>query len=273
MKPVGRAATLALLFTLLGHTQARADETSTTRLFIGIEKNRAPYTYLDKQQQATGILITAVNAVCKKIKATCEFAANDFDTLLQNVQTQQLHGLVVIDALVLPDTDHIKLSPPLCKITPVFIQAEASQHRSKQEDFAHTTIGVQESSLLYLYLLDDYSSIARLKPYPLLESGVFDLVYGRIDAIFTDAAYFRARVENTPFGHADADLRLVETPADGVELPPTTMRLAVREQDTELLSQLEKAIPADPPACADLLDKPPPSPAPPPQTDAPKPEN
>ncbi|CAA6828340.1 MAG: L-arginine-binding protein [uncultured Thiotrichaceae bacterium] len=233
----------------------QADEKAQKKLYFGIENNRIPYSNLDDKQQPYGALIDATRHICKNIKAECEFVPGDFDQLMQDVQTYKLQGLIVIDTFLLPETDRLKLTPALCKIQPVFIQKRQGKHRSQKEDFKNTTIGVLEGSLLHFYLLDEYSNHSRIKSYPLLESGVFDLFSGRITALFTDQAFFTERVKKTLFGNEEKEFSMIAMKTTKITLPDTSMRLALREQDNELYEELTKVIQAQgkTPACIDLL--------------------
>ncbi len=239
-------------------TTALAQQSQTKerqQLYIGIEKNRLPYTGLNDLKQPHGILVAAVNRLCETINADCEFVVGEFNQLLQDVKIYKLHALIIIDTFILPDIDKLKLTPPLCKTQPVFIQKPNENNRTKPEDFKGTTIGVREGSLLHLYLLDEFSSHARIKPYPLLESGIFDLVTGRIDTLSTDQAFFSERLQKTPLGKEYAATPLDMTQPDGEALPATSMRFALREQDTELYETLTKAIQTNgqPSYCVDIL--------------------
>ncbi|EIJ36881.1 substrate-binding periplasmic protein [Thiothrix nivea] len=230
--------------------------TEKTKLYIGIVQNRQPYTYLDKEKRPKGILIERLNTLCSQIKADCEYVAGESEQLLTDLQTYRIQGMLIIDSFVVPDVDHIKLTSPLCEIKPLFLQRQ-NDARKKAEDFKGTTIGVGHGSLLHLYLLDEYSSLARIHPYLTLESGVFDLVSGRIDALFTDEAFFQARVAKTALASQTNPARLMSSAVGKPDFPATSMTLAVRERDQALLSSLEKAIKASGKiaSCSSLLDK------------------
>lgn len=210
------------------------------KLYIGIEKNRIPYTDLDKTKQAQGILVSAVRELCDDIDAECVFVSGQFDALLKKLQTYQLNGVILIENLVLPELDKIQTLQPLCKKQLVFVQ-KIDINTPQKEGFTGKTIGVLESSLTHLYLLDEYSENAQLKPYPLLESGVFDLVMDRIDVLAVNLSFFKQRVQNTHLGkNIIAKQMLAHTeshqgPAD------TSMTLALRESDNDLYERMRKA--------------------------------
>lgn len=254
MKRFAYLVSSILLACSLG-SPALALEPNTT-LFIGIEKNRRPYTYLDEEQNPKGILLDAFLPLCKTIGVQCNFVAGDVYSLLDGIKNYELHGFIAIDSFFIPDVDKIKLTPPICKLKPVFIQRASEPARQKPEDFKKTTIGVLEGSLLHFYLLDEYSSFSRLRPYTLLENGVFDLVSGRIDALFADDAFFKEQVLKTSLGQEGSKHQLVAFDLSAPKLPTTSMRIAIRERDSELLGKLGKALlqqtKGPTPECADL---------------------
>lgn len=238
------------------HLRAQDAAAEKAQLYIGIAKNRQPYAYMDKAQQPQGTLLEKLDTLCDKIGASCKYVAGNFDQLLKDIQAYKLHGLLIIDHFVAPEIDRIRLTPPLCQLQPVFIQRQDNL-REQQEDFRGTTIGVGYGSLLHLYLLDEYSSLSRLRPYYTLENGVFDLVSGRIDALFAEQAFFRARVAPTALTNPDNPARLAIRKIGAPEFPATSMTLAVQERNQELLKAFTEAIQADgkTPACACLPDK------------------
>ncbi len=224
------------------------------QLYIGVETHRIPYSYVNDEQQVRGILVEAATQLCERINAQCTFVTNHFSSLLQQLATQQLHAVINIDTVLLPKIDKLRVSAPLCRIIPVFIQQKSS-NKKVPDDFKNTTIGVLEGSLLHFYLLDHYSSLARLKAYPVLESGVFDLISGRIDALYADEAFFQQRVATTSLVRDITPPLLIAEQDEQAVLAPISMALALRENDNELFSTIEKALSDknQPPDCASLL--------------------
>ena len=220
----------------------KADEHKPTLMYIGIEQQRQPYAWIDKRQKAQGILVERLRQVCKKINAQCEFVAGDFYGLVQQIQTYQLHGVLVIDQFVFPEVDQLSLIAPLCQIEPVIIQSKAQQKRNKPEDFQRTILGVHQGSLLHFYLLDHYSSFAQLRPYETLESGIFDLIVGRIDALVADHAFYQSRVVATGLGAAHRNPSLVATPIMMEDFSGVSMTLAISKSDENLFNHLKQSI-------------------------------
>jgi ABC-type amino acid transport substrate-binding protein len=224
------------------------------KLYIGIETHRIPYSYVNDQQKKQGILVEATTQLCERINAHCTFVTDNFPSLLQQLANHQLHAVINIDTVILPKIDKLKLSIPLCRINPVFIQQKSSDKKTFS-DFKNTTIGVLEGSLLHFYLLDYYSSLTRIKAYSVLESAVFDLTSGRIDALYADEAFFQQRVATTSLAHKITPPIFIDEQREQPTLAPITMALVLRENDNELFTLFEKALSVkkQPPDCTRLL--------------------
>jgi hypothetical protein len=247
--------------------------------YFGMEINNSPYTGLSNDTQAVGLLITSVSQLCEKIKIKCEFVSNSFSKMLGDIQLDKLDALVIVRQLILPKTDKLKLTIPLCKIQPVFIHSTDFSKSINIEDLAGTTIGVKEGSRLHFYLIQKYRPEVIIKPYSLLESGLFDLLTNRIDRLATDKAFASTHLAKMFF----AEKRYIATSLstknnekedkdkdkdkdknnsnkmlnilNDVSFLSTQMTLALRDDDIQLYEKLTRAIQArgQVPYCSDLL--------------------
>ena len=139
-----------------------------------------PYTELVEGINAKGILVNTLYTVCQTIDAECRFVGGELINY-PGYANYRLHALLVVDAILLPNIDKLSL-PPAMSYQTSFLQ---KQPYPTIEAFIHSAIiGVQQDSLLHLYLLDKYAGNARLRSYSLLENSLFDLAFGRIDALF-----------------------------------------------------------------------------------------
>lgn len=236
--PVAGFRGWACLFLLLFFTYAQGETTAKKQFDIGFVPNRPPHTYLGGGNEPKGLLINILDRLCGKLNINCVYVSGSFNQLLAWSKAYRLNLFVVLDAPVPAELEKdIKLTSPLCKFEPVFILRKDNL----LQDFAGATIGVGSGSLMHLYLLDKYQD-SHLRPYFTLENGIFDLVAKRIDAFFTDKAFFQAKAAMTALGDEAYPDHLVAREIDGSGLSATAMRLAVREGNTELLAMFEEAI-------------------------------
>jgi len=226
-------------------TSIKANTTTAQKeiIHIGITANRKPFVYLDEQQQAKGMLVEIINSICTEIDANCIYTVNNFPSLLEKLQNSGLQALLVIDQVVIPDIDYLKLSAPLCKMKPLFVQpASDKSHNAIPKDYEKKILGVLEGSIMHLDLLDNYSESSQIRPYMLLESGVFDLAHGRIDALYVAESFYHARVKTTRLIDQKTGRELHAFEVGKNELPKTSIRLAIHESANPLLEKVNAAI-------------------------------
>jgi len=241
--------------------------------YFGMEINHMPYMGLGNNTKAVGLLITSISELCKKINIKCEFISDNFSKMLRDIRLDKLDALVIVDQLVLPKTDKLQFTIPLCKVQPVFIHSSDLSSSLNIEDLSGTTIGVKEGTRLHFYLIQKYSTEVIIKPYSLLESGLFDLLTHRIDRLATDKAFASAHLANMFFAEKRYIITSFGAKGNGNEgesiynsnkafdflvreyFFSTQMTLALRDDDIQLYEKLTRAIQARgrTPYCSDLL--------------------
>ena len=228
-------------------------------LFFGITDNHRPHVYLNDEEQPSGSLIDYLSTLCADLDVECSFQTNNFFNHIEQLQGGQINALLVTDSVLLPATDEIIFTPPICKTLPIFIykiQSDKPVFKSIDQ-FKNITIGVHQDSSYHLYLLDEYHSHSLIKPYSLIESGIFDLANDRIDALLAEKSFFEARVATTTLASKKKNYYLEMIELGKINQPFKTMSLALKKEDTELHEKFTKAINAHGPtvSCVDLVRK------------------
>ncbi len=220
-----------------------ADESDVRSVQIGVPASRYPYSYQDKDSSNIGVLIDRVAILCQQSRLKCNFISGNFHENLDRLHHFKIDAILLIDSVILPDVDQIKLTTPLCKHNPIFVKKVrlSLQKVITNEDLKNSIIGVTKDSLFHLYALDNYYSFASIRPYETLESGIFDIFSNRIDVLFTEETFYNARIGTTSLGHKHSRLWLKKLQSDAVELPGTLMALAMRNDDA-LLDKINSAI-------------------------------
>ncbi len=241
--------------------EEQKQEQGKEQFYIGLEINRMPYVGLGHDTEITGLLTTSARQLCKTIKIKCNFISDSFSNMLRDIQLDKLGALLIVDQLVLPKTDKLKLTLPLCKMQPVFIHSSDLDSNIKVENLAETTIGVKKGSRLHFYLIENYTPHVTIKPYSLLQNGLFDLLTDRIDRLATDKAFASANLAKATFAKRYTTTSLS---SENNKEPDffnkedfllTQMTLALGEDNTRLYEKLNQAIRArgQTPYCSDLL--------------------
>lgn len=248
-----------LLISLLMSGFLFSSAQSKDALYVGIIDNHRPHVYLDSEEHPSGTLINSIKILCKDLDSECHFYTDSFFSHIEELKAGQINALLVTDSVLLPKTDGIIFTPPLCAISPVFIyKVDKGEPAFKSiDEIKNITIGVHIDSSFHLYLLDEYYSHSHIKPYSLLESGVFDLANNRIDALLAEQSFFDAQVATTTLISKKKSYYLDTISAKHIELPYKTMSLALNVNDTELHKTLTELINArgTTESCSDLVSR------------------
>lgn len=248
--------TILLLTIMFGQSAMAAEEHNDAdnvvlTIYMGVPGNRYPYSYLDNENNMHGVLLDKTIEICKKAGLKCNFSHGNFHDNLQKLHDFKIDAALIVDSVVLPAYDEVRLTKPLCKHNPIFIK-KAHTNTSKEftdKDLQNTLIGVPYSSLFHLYALDNYYSFSSIKPYETLEAGIFDVFSERIDVLFTEEAIYDSRIGSTFLGsgHKHTKQWLEKLHNDSVELSGTLMAIAVRDiadrdDDDAIMAKLTAAI-------------------------------
>lgn len=213
-------------------------------IYVGVPENRYPYSYKNTENKITGLLIDKISDICEKNSFSCTFIDGDFHENLEKLQTLNIDALLVIDSIIIPDSDEVKTTLPLCKYNAVFVKKVrlSLQKKITNDDLQNKTIGVTAESALHLYALDNYYSFSSIKPYETMESGVFDIFSEKIDILFTEEAFYESRIGSTLLGNRHNGFWLKKLGSDSIDLPETLMTLVLRNNDDELWNKMASAI-------------------------------
>lgn len=236
-----------------------ADNLNLPPLYIGLAQNDKPYTAVNSKHETSGILVNFMDSLCGRLAYKCEYGHTKYADQLDALKTGKTDALIISSQVVMPEIDPVLLTPPICKTNPVFIQkSSAGTHYKQAKDLARQRIAVKENSSFHLYLIENYADSVYIKPYPIMESAIFDLFTDRVDSIFVDEAFYQDRVYNTSLGDIQSDTQLIAAKVDGLSIPLHNMVIAFSKKRKSLYDQAVKFM-SEPtkkmPSCAGLLDK------------------
>ncbi|HHC74119.1 MAG TPA: transporter substrate-binding domain-containing protein [Thiothrix sp.] len=167
-----------------------------------------------------------------------------------------------MDNILIPEVDQVSLSSPMCRMKPVFVIHATKKIANSIDDFRSATIGVRKGSTFHFYLLNEYSSIAKIKAYSLLENAIFDLSFDRVDAVLMDQTFFSGRIKPTPIANKESTWSLIHFPInDSMPLldkhKTIDIALVTKKGNENVISNIESVLEefSKPvPLCNDLLD-------------------
>lgn len=258
--------TMAMLLIILGAfsfiniSHAEQTDTSNNTIYIGIERNRLPFSHINDRNKLQGIIAKRLRDICNTINQPCEFIAKSWDHLLKDLQLHQLDTIVVADNIIIPDVDQVSLSIPICTMYPVFLIRTTAEQPKSIDDFQATTIGVRKGSTFHFHLLHEYSHLAKIKAYTLIENAIFDIAFDRLDSILIEQAFYESRIKKTPLGNKDNVVSLTHFPLDNIsqlsdKYKNINITLATKKGNEKVINDLEsilKEVSIPTPLCKDL---------------------
>lgn len=218
---------------------AQAKEWRTIR--IGAEGAHAPFNYLDDMGQLQGFEIDLARAVCKRIRAQCEFVTQDFAGLLPALIAGRYD--VVFSSLSITEErkKFAMFSIKYYDTRAMFVTNRAKPVASTEpKAMRGLKIGAKIASTNARLVQDIYAPEgAEIRLYVTHDEARLDLARGRIDAIIGDKTALLDWLEKSPVAQccqvAGPDIVLQPYVGSGIGA-------AMRKSDVDLKELIDRAI-------------------------------
>lgn len=256
MKKIVAALALGALLAVTG--AAGAKEWKTVR--IASEGAYPPWNATDPSGKLIGFEVDLGNDLCKRMKVTCEFVAQDWDGIIPALQQSKYDAIMsgmtitderrkVIDFSVPygtePSVFAVLTSSPLAKgldlktgRTDLNKEADAKPTLTKLADaLKGKSVGVQVSTIQADFM-DKHLPKVTMRTYDKMDNAGSDLTSGRVDAIFGDRSVVEAIVK------AEGSKMVVVGPNFIGGVIGEGMGVGLRKADADLKGLFDKAIAA-----------------------------
>ncbi len=256
MKKIVAALALGALLAVSGG--AGAKEWKTVR--IASEGAYPPWNATDPSGKLIGFEVDLGNDLCKRMKVTCEFVAQDWDGIIPALQQSKYDAIMsgmtitderrkVIDFSVPygtePSVFAVLTSSPLAKgldlkvgRTDLNKEADAKPTLAKLADaLKGKSVGVQVSTIQADFM-DKHLPKVTMRTYDKMDNAGSDLTSGRVDAIFGDRSVVEAIVK------AEGSKMVVVGPNFIGGVIGEGMGVGLRKADADLKGLFDKAIAA-----------------------------
>lgn len=204
---------------------------ANTILRIGTEASYAPFESIGADNKITGFDIDLANALCKEIKATCQFHNQSFNSLVSDLKFRRIDAAMAAMDVTPDRAKQILFTDTYYLNSALFV--------AKKREFSAITalnnkrIGVQNGTTHQKYLID-HKFIA--VPYDSYQNAIIDLKNGRVDAVFGDTAVINQSLKHEislePVGYKIQDKNYFST---GVAI-------GLRPDNTSLQQELNLAL-------------------------------
>ena len=177
---------VALALTVLS-TTAQAQET----IRFGMEATYPPFEFMNDKHELTGFDVDLANALCAELKTTCEFTNQPFDSLIPGLRFRRIDAVISGMDITPQRLQQVAFTEPYYENSAVFV-GESKDKFTKAQDFIGRTVGVQNGSTHQAYLIDKLEKQGvKIRPYDSYQNALLDMMNGRIDGVFADAAVAR----------------------------------------------------------------------------------
>ncbi|MBN9221320.1 MAG: transporter substrate-binding domain-containing protein [Mesorhizobium sp.] len=183
MKPVNHyKVLLATALLLLSATAAMAEQRT---LKIGTDGLYPPFSVVDNAGKVTGLDIDIGDAICAKLKAKCEWTAQDFEGLIPAVQNGRYDMVIASHSVTAERKKVVDMVKYYNNTASFVIRKDSDGSDLSPAKFTGKVIGAQTGTVHASYLEKNFSG-STLKFYPSQIEAYADLSAGRIDAVMGD---------------------------------------------------------------------------------------
>ncbi len=152
---------------------------------IGTEGAYAPYNYVDDNGKLAGYEIDLGNALCAEAGLTCEFVANEWDSIIPNLVAGNYDAIMAGMSITDERKQTINFSEEYYPSEPSKYAAEAGT----SFDFANLSgqkIGVQGATIQAAYAEEHFGANNTILSFETFDQSVADLAAGNLDILLAD---------------------------------------------------------------------------------------
>ncbi|NBB09039.1 ABC transporter substrate-binding protein [Pseudomonas sp. SLFW] len=159
-------------------------------LKMGIEGAYPPFNNKDASGQVVGFDVEIGNALCAKMKVTCEVVTSDWDGIIPALNAQKFDFIISSMSITEERKQAVDFTNPYYSNKLQFIAPKATNLTGDpaaiKEALKGKTIGAQRATLAGTWLEDNWGNDVTVKLYDSQENAFLDLTSGRVDALLGD---------------------------------------------------------------------------------------
>lgn len=228
-----QAVVLAVLAGSAFAAQAKIDQVR-----FAVDPTYPPFESKTPQGKLVGFDIDLGNALCEQMQAKCVWVESQFDGMIPALKARKFDAILSDMGITAERLKQINFTVPLYDTHTQLIARKGSGLLPTGESLKGKTVGVEQGTVQERYALAKWQPHGvNVVPYGDQAQVENDLVAGRLDAVFTDAAQAANGFLKQPQGK-DFELAgpVVQDPIIG---PGTAIGL--RKDDAELKTALDNA--------------------------------
>lgn len=258
----GLLAAVAVLGMTAGlGTEAQAQAKDWKKIKIATEGAYAPWNFTNAAGKLEGFEVDLANDLCKRMGATCEIVAQDWDGIIPSLQAGKYDAIIAGMSITAKRQEVIDFSSPYA-LTPSALAVPKSSSlakiaKDKNYDLDKNkadaekaieglkvalkgkVLGAQVSTTHSNFIEQYFKGVAETRTYKTTEQHDLDLTAGRLDGAYASIAYWKPLLDK-PEGK---DLVMVGPTFTG-GIFGTGVGVGLRKADPELKAKFNEAIAA-----------------------------
>jgi len=207
--------------------------TAADNIRFATEASYPPFEFVDANNAMQGFDIELAKALCQEMQANCTFTNQAFDSLIPSLKFRRFDAVISGMDITPERLKQVAFTQPYYDNSALFIA-----QKGKFTDLAALKgkrVGMQNGSTHQKFLTEKHPEITPV-PYDSYQNAVLDLKNGRLDAVFGDTAVVNEWLKQNP------NLSAVGDNVTDAAYFGTGLGIAVRQQNTELLTKLDAAL-------------------------------
>ncbi len=201
---------------------------------IGTEGAYAPYNYVDDSGKLAGYEIDLGNALCAEAGLSCEFMANEWDSIIPNLVAGNYDAIMAGMSITDERKETINFSEEYYPSEPSKFAAAAGANIDLN-NLSGMKIGVQGATIQAAYAEEHFAANNTILSFETFDQSVADLAAGNLDILLADGDPLNPVIEAS-----NGALAFV---GDGVRIGGG-VGIGLRKKDTELAAKMNAAIAA-----------------------------
>lgn len=154
------------------------------RLRISTEGTYPPWSFQDSQGKLMGWDIDITNALCAKMKVSCEITAQDWDGIIPALLVKKHDAIVASMAMTAVRRERVAFTNKYKDVISNFVAKKNTITDTSVAGLKGKKIGVQRGSAQHKWLeVEGYDKASEVKLYEKTTDAELDLVSGRVDVI------------------------------------------------------------------------------------------
>lgn len=175
-------------------------------IIVGTSADYPPFEFVDEATgNYTGFDVELMEMIAEKLGVTVEWKDMNFDIVLNSLQSGQINAAIAAMSIDPERQEQALFSNPYWESPNAVLVKKDSTVTVTDPlvDFPALRIGVQSGTIHEKYVKTQLIDVGKmeasnLSSYPRADQAILDLVFGRLDAVYMDAAAAQAFTESQP---------------------------------------------------------------------------